>query len=403
MGMKNLGLIFLLVSSCGLNSAPDAASRARDMAKSLNGVSTSSQTESSKDQPSDPSQNLDPQNVNKTEASKYYFLGSGIDSTVGFVTGYWKAGKWSQLPRVNQNSSYYGSAIFVSGEDLYISATAINKAENSKRSIGYYKNTTWIALETPGTDPTASSLYISGPDIHVVGSYFSGSTPRQIAAYWKNGKIVNLPMINSQRPSSAVKVLIDGDDVYVAGNQHNEANIPVAGYWKNNQWVGLPSNYRCAATTMGLSGLDVFVVGKCESGDFKTGITNYVGFWKNGVWVELKSLDPKQPNTPTCVAFEGSSVYIGGYAIDSSKVKKVRKAGYWKDGNWMALMSPSPSKDSDVTFISAAGGNVIAAGHAYPNTPSNSVAVPGRWENGQWTPEPIPEAVRSMRIIDGAK
>ncbi len=401
-------IILFLLSSCGMTGTPVPGSR------SIPSIGEIKDTLDPQTKPPDNNQGVgspsNKQGGTLSLASNYYFLGNGHDPKAGgFVGGYWKAGKWMTLPRVNEQSFAFASAIFISGADVFVGATVIDRAQTSRRSISYLRNDTWNTVATPdvGSDLNISSLFVSGSDTHIVGSYLKSST--RVAGYWKNSNIVSLPIINSARASSAIKVIVSGSDVYISGNQYDNSKVPisVAGYWKNNQWTSLTSNYRdrdslanCTAGAIAISGADIFVPGNCYTGNVNVGLTYYLGFWKNGVWTELKSLDSQKGGALNYITFDNSDIYVGGFLYDSNRVKK---AGYWKNGTWIALNPPNPAKDSEVNFISVVGGNVVAAGNAYKNVPDDVRSAPGHWENGQWVPAQLPEGLKSMRLFHGAK
>jgi hypothetical protein len=75
----------------------------------------------------------------------------------------------------------------------------------------------------------------------------------------------------------------------------------------------------------------------------------------------------------------GGNVYAGGYSENSAGYGV---AGYWFNGNWVGLPSLDSLHNSFVQSMAVLGDDVYAAGYSVN---SSGVEVPGYWLNGTWT------------------
>jgi len=72
------------------------------------------------------------------------------------------------------------------------------------------------------------------------------------------------------------------------------------------------------------------------------------GYWLNGSWNDLPSLDSSRASNVRSLVVLGSDVYAGGYSTNSSGVTV---AGYWLNGSWNGLPPLDPSKHSVVVSL----------------------------------------------------
>jgi hypothetical protein len=104
---------------------------------------------------------------------------------------------------------------------------------------GYWKNGIWNAL-TPYNPTGLSEIFaitISGTDVYVGG--YNGLVDGTVAPIlWKNGNIVNLSQPEGITNAMVSSIAVFGTDVYASGVNIKDSNWFV-GYWKNGEWVQL--------------------------------------------------------------------------------------------------------------------------------------------------------------------
>jgi len=204
----------------------------------------------------------------------------------------------------------------------------------------YWKNGVATSLTNGVNSASASSIFVSGHDVHVVGIENSGEN--RVAKYWKNGNVTNLT--DGTTYAEAHSVFVSGSDVYVAGEI---GTTPVC--WKN----GIPTILADAgaAYSVFVSGPDVYVAG--YSADTEN---HYATYWKNGI--ETKLTEDFDGNASSQSIFvHGSDVYVSGDLIPADELGH---ATYWKNG--IATDLSEGAGWSDATSIFVTGSNVHVTG-----------------------------------------
>lgn len=191
---------------------------------------------------------------------------------------YWKNGTPIKLR--DEIGNEYIAGIAVNGSEVH---TVIRRFPQSIHEVGiilYSKN--GGTLETLSTNGIAHAIAIDGNDVYVVGNEWNGSN--SVAKYWKNGKAVALS--NKSVNTDATAITVDGGDVYIAGTETDES--PVSKYWKNGKAVVLDQGEYDGAYVAGITvdGDDVYVAGRVW-----TGSKRKVAYWKNGTLVTLTDGD----------------------------------------------------------------------------------------------------------------
>jgi hypothetical protein len=290
--------------------------------------------------------------------SDVYVAGCENNGNDIYVAKYWKNGQAMKLTDGTKHA--YASSIAVVGSDVYVagwekdgtsyysyfmndSGQGIDSSLVYHDVAKYWKNGVAISL-TDGTEHAyANSIVLVGGDVYVAGSESDGELllfdplnerHAYIAKYWKNGQAINLS--DGTKYAHANSIVVVGSDVYVAGQEMNEANFYqaeyLAKYWKNGVAVSLTNGTSLGANAISIavSGNDVYVAGH-EWTD-----QSLAKYWKNGVAV---TLDNSYSNARSVTVF-GSDVYVAGTGnITSNSVTSIAK--YWKNGQAVNLTGSS--------------------------------------------------------------
>lgn len=156
-------------------------------------------------------------------------------SPAGNTVVYWKNGK--QVSLTNGENYAYATAMYVSGEDVYVigEETIMDDKANQYIIAKYWKNGKQTQLSPDNRVVHPSSIFVSGQDVYVAGMEQKSNT--QVGIYWKNGKEVKL--IDRISRASLESVYVLGTDVYIAGWDRKGKNSLVAKYWKNDREIKL--------------------------------------------------------------------------------------------------------------------------------------------------------------------
>jgi len=267
----------------------------------------------------------------------------------------WKNGVRQQLSGNNNSGA---SSVYVSGNDVYVAGHEYVSSKRTDVAV-LWKNGTPQQLSTSNNmDSYASSVYVYGSDVYVVGYESDLSTdPYQkstgaFAALWKNG--VRQRLGNNNR-SAASYVFVSGNDVYVAGYE-GDSTTSLAVLWKNGvrQQLSAGNNVRSYANSVYVSGSNVYVVGR-EAGENPAGPgQNPVAWmravlWKNGVRQQLSA---NNWSSASSVFVSGSDLYVAG--------EEGYRAVLWKNGVSQQL---STSMGSYGNSVFVCGPDVYVAGY----------------------------------------
>jgi len=244
----------------------------------------------------------------------------------------------------NPSGDAFGSAIFVSGADIYVAGFTqypdTSHVPYSTPTANYPKAgsmaTVWkngMPVELAGVgvlgmvdsgrycvrgyEDALSSIYVSGSDV-----YASGGSLYTIAhaAYWKNGVRIDLP---GATPTTS-SIYVSGSDVYVAGWEDTRLNTFRAVYWKNGilHSLSIDSFYNSVAASVVVANGDVYIAGWQNINGYSRAM-----LWKNGVGTPLTS--GATASAANSVYVLGNDVYVAGsqWVVQGSYV-----AVYWKNG-----------------------------------------------------------------------
>ncbi|MBC9930572.1 hypothetical protein [Chitinophaga qingshengii] len=230
--------------------------------------------------------------------------------------------------------------------DVYVVGYQIGT--NGISEAKYWKNGTGVTLATNYAE--ARDIAISGNDVYIAG------TEHEVAKYWKNGVAVSLSNTGTWG-AYGLAIAVSGADVYVAGVDNGSDGVARPVYWKNGTQYALPTgsyNGACSVRDIAVSGNDVYIVGI---------VNGIASFWKNGVLYNLTQ--GPWGTAANAILLSGTDVYIAGQSSNTIAVA----ATYWKNG--VATMLPTgipayPNATSEVSGIALLNGNVLTSG--YVNT-----------------------------------
>ena len=210
----------------------------------------------------------------------------------------------------------------------------------------------------------AYSVYATNNNVYVAGYEFN-QRYGGVATLWKNGVAQYL---TNETYSLATSVYVSGSDVYVAGHEkpHNKF---VAKLWKNGVAQNLTNgNYFAEANSVYVSGSDVYVAG------YEDNVQNkYVAkLWKNGVAQNLTN--GTYYAKAYSVYVSGNDVYVAGYE-DNAQGRSVAKI--WKNG--IAQNLTNGTYGASATSVYVSGSDVYVAGYE-KNAQGRYVAK--LWKNG---------------------
>ena len=247
---------------------------------------------------------------------------------------------------VNIDGNYWSSTQHTSGNAHGMNFVSSNywlssNNKNGGQCVRCVAASETASESTSGSAPAQQDVYV------VTAGYWDGDenspqykkifTPR----LWKNGEVQNLTNKNG---GSAHSVFVSGNDVYVAGNQNDNATL-----WKNGVVQQL-SKQAGEANAVFVSGNDVYVAG-CEDG--------FAKLWKNGIAQNLT--DGKDWGCAYSVFVSEKDVYVAG--VEDGKAK------LWKNGVAQNLTAGSSANS---VFVS--GNDVYVAG--------DESGVVKLWKNG---------------------
>lgn len=155
------------------------------------------------------------------------------------ITCYWKNGQLIDLSDRTRTAG--DQALTRSGNDLYM-AWSESYNSSGQSQTRYSKNLGAPVLINDGSaDVRGTAIAVSGSDVYIAGSAIGSNAI--VAKYWKNG----VPVALSNGPQSAFgqSIAVVGSDVYVAGYSDAGAS-GTAQYWKNGSVVTLINGNQAA-------------------------------------------------------------------------------------------------------------------------------------------------------------
>jgi hypothetical protein len=156
------------------------------------------------------------------------------------VATYWKNGTPVSLTDDSPDATEYSygvNAIAVNGTDIYVAGA--NYTNHGTIIAAAWKNGSESDLTNGASDAfssRATAIAVNGNDVYVTGA------SNGAAIYWKNG--VAVPLTNGSIDTKTTAILLNGSDMYITGGATGADgnSVPIAAYWKNGSMVQLAKN-----------------------------------------------------------------------------------------------------------------------------------------------------------------
>jgi hypothetical protein len=274
---------------------------------------------------------------------------------------------WQGVVKYNLTSgtrNALATSVFVDRDDVYVGG--VEKYTDSAISRG----TIWDGthLTELDDDSEVRSVFVSGTDVHAVGSVTVGGVLK--AAYWKNGKLEN-SRVDAEYSSILVS---DSGDIYVGGSRFNGThNIAVV--WKN---LG-PSEVQndlsdgseeAALTSLFVDGSNVYAAGF-------NGNRGAIWINVNESYVTVNPVGDVLSVRLNSIFVSEGSIYVAGYEeLGPTELKAV----VWKNSQKLYDF-PISGGSSTVVNLFVSGQDVYSVGSEYNGTSTKAIL----WKNDQKT------------------
>jgi hypothetical protein len=224
-------------------------------------------------------------------------------------------------------------------------------------------------LPTPGSvSGEAKSIYISGGNVYVSGTYYSLNNKPCI---WVNGVRTDLSTGFSSYVGWATSIFVANNHVYVGGRYSNQYGYLIPCYWVDGVKTDLPFGSMASdgeVYSIFVSGGSVYLAGYYTDASTSS---DTPCLWINSVLTPFPVPISGPYNSANAVFVSSGKVYVGGI-VDSGST-----GCYWVDGARTDI-----SGSSGVYGIFVLGGNVYTVG--------NFDVVPGLWMNSTRIELPLP-------------
>jgi hypothetical protein len=265
--------------------------------------------------------------------------------------------------------------------------------------------------------PWGYSVVVSDGDVYVGGEERDQLVPPNIAAIWKNGERQIVGNSEGKGFSRVHGIIVSGGNVYAAGTQCDADGVPQATLWINGQPQTLSHSGSGEALTVSVDGDDVYVGGDergnaiiwkngevfqvlhngvdggrfasvysivVHEGDIYALVNDFIGvlrttLWKNGV---PQILSNRNSISSSLFVSEGDTYVVGAELWPVEKMYEIGTPFLWKNGEKQALDHERPF--TLPKGVSVLGGNVYIVGYeSWRDEDGLSRTRPILWINGE--------------------
>jgi len=265
-------------------------------------------------------------NVLSSEIHQLMFYNDELFAVGGYPDisnkfGYWLNSIFNELTGSSQ--IYESNSIFVNRNGIYIAGVAWDELCQMQRAC-YWLNGAMNFVGENAIYSSAKRILIYNDIIYILGAYLDESYTRH-ECYWVNNIQYNIGIENLTPNTKDLFVI--NDNIYVVGSQKNSNDISTACYWKNGIKYDVGDGIED-------SNAEAILVTR-ENEVNIVGYQSYQGlakacYWKNGetYFLECGLFADIQISTATAITQMNNNIYIAGFCYSDSKCN----ACYWKNG-----------------------------------------------------------------------
>lgn len=279
----------------------------------------------------------------KNSISDLYFIG-GIDSDENILNpGYYKNNSWIKLETLNNNILGLASYMAMINNDVYVSGVVTNSRDGLLPCM--WKNGELSLLPLP--DNCKDALAVDIIDLNdkvIIGGTIKLPT-EEVPVYWKEGELFFLCLAPNTYRGCVNAIYSNGNNIYCAGHCSLDKNVNIPGYWKNDKWFALPvlnNNFQNVYVhDIKSVNSTIIISGSCIDDNYR----NIPCYWFNDKINILNLPNEYLESIPDQILVHNNDIYIAGYYID---VNHKYIPGYWKNNKWIQL-----EKNDNVRMLKA--------------------------------------------------
>ena len=237
----------------------------------------------------------------------------------------------------------------------------------------YWKDGKLVLLPLPENSKsgTVTGLQYANNTLYACGTYIDKTDGQRKGAIWKNGVFSKVAVPAGTNEVSIKDMVLSGGNIYLVGAAY--PNAPIC-YWKNNTVIAVNkeagTNFGSEASAISVDGNDVYLAGFVTSSD---GNKTFPCYWKNGKRIDLPLSNNQSAGSVNDIIVRKGVVYASGEEEFSNQ----HNALYWVNGQ-LKISEPDNTVSSVAYGMYVNNNTIMQAG--YIN--SNNAIKPVWWNNG---------------------